>query len=599
MKLKRMLAGVLCSAMLLASLSGCGNTTTPAAGEGGEAGLFTPGTYQGEGEGLNGPVKLEVEVDADKILSIKVLEHQESAGISDPAFETIPNEIIEKQSVAVDTVAGCTFSSKAIIAAVTDALTQSGADLSKLQNKDDAPEAEAADVEETADVVVVGGGGAGLAAAVEAGKAGASVIVVEKMPKVGGNTLICGSGYNAVDPRRQGAMNIDDSVELFIEQTLKGGDNEGDPELVRVMCENALAGLEFLEGYGMEWQEEISTAPGGLYQRRHMPANGKLGVPMINALTKGCKENNVKVMVDTRATEIIMQDGKAAGVVCEGKDGGKVTVHANKGVVIATGGFGANVEMRQEYNTLWPTLDESVLTTNHPGATGDGITMAKTVGADLVDMQFIQLFAYGDPTTGAMTGSIMKQPENAIYLNKEGKRFVNEYERRDVVSAAVLEQTDAQMYVVVDGKTYENDDAPTDFSASIAEEIKAGRCVRGDTIEELAKNMNMDPAVVKASIDAYNAGVEAGKDEFGKTVMNKIDTAPFYGNLRTPTVHHTMGGIRINTEAQVLNADLEPIPGLFAAGETTGDVHGTNRVGANALPDIIVFGRIAGQNAAK
>ena len=598
MKLKRILAGVLCSAMLLASLSGCGTATTPATGDAGEAGIFTPGTYQGEGEGLNGPVKLEVEVDADKILNINVLEHQESEGISDPAFENIPKEIIEKQSLAVDAVAGCTFSSKAIIEAVTNALAQSGVDMSLLQNKTDAPEAEAADVEETADVVVVGAGGAGLAAAVEAGKAGASVIVVEKMPKVGGNTLICGSGYNAVDPRRQGAMNIDDSVELFIDQTLKGGDNEGDPELVRVMCENALDGLEFLESYGMEWQEEMSTAPGGLYQRRHMPANGKLGVPMINALTKGCEENNVKVMVDTRATEIIMKDGKAAGVICEGKDGNKVTVNANKGVVLATGGFGANVEMRQEYNTLWPTLDESVKTTNHPGATGDGITMAKAVGADLVDMQFIQLFAYGDPTTGAMTGSIMKQPENAIYLNKEGKRFVNEYERRDVVSAAVLEQTDAQMYVVVDGKTYENDDAPTDFSASIAEEIKAGRCVRGDTIEELAKNMNMDPEVVKASIDAYNAGVEAGKDEFGKTVMNKIDTAPFYGNLRTPTVHHTMGCIRINTEAQVLNADREPIPGLYAAGETTGDVHGTNRVGANALPDIIVFGRIAGHNAA-
>ena len=600
MKLKRILAGVLCSAMLLASLSGCGGTDTPAAGGDAEGGMFTPGTYEGQADGRNDVVKVSVEVDAEKILSVTVTEHAESEGIADPALEQIPQAIVDQQSVAVDAVAGCTITSEAIVAAAKDALAKSGVDMALLEKKDEAPaDPVVADVEENVDVVVVGAGGAGLAAAVEAGKTGANVLVVEKMPAVGGNTLICGSGYNAVDPRRQGAMNIEDSIDLFVEQTLKGGDNEGNPELVRVMCEGALDGLEFLESYGMEWQEEMSTAPGGLYQRRHMPANGKLGVPMINALKKGCEENNVKVMVDTRATEIIMEDGKAAGVVCEGKDGNKVTVHAAKGVVLATGGFGANVEMRQEYNTLWPTLDESVKTTNHPGATGDGITMAKAVGADLVDMQFIQLFAYGDPNTGAMTGSIMKQPENAIYLNKEGKRFVNEYERRDVVSAAVLEQTDAQMYVVVDGKTYENDQAPTDFSASIAEEIEAGRCVRGDTIEELAKNMNMDPEVVKASIDAYNAGVEAGKDEFGKTVMNKIDTAPFYGNLRTPTVHHTMGGIRINTDAQVINTDGEPIPGLFAAGETTGDIHGTNRVGANALPDIIVFGRIAGQNAAK
>ena len=380
---------------------------------------------------------------------------------------------------------------------------------------------------------------------------------------------------------------------------MKGGDYEGDPELVRTMVEGAYAGVEFLESYGMEWQDEMSTAPGGLYQRRHMPANGALGVPMINALKKGCEENSVENMVDTKAVEILMEDGKAVGVLCEGKTGNKVTVKANKGVVIATGGFGANIEMREEYNETWPTLDESVLTTNQPGATGDGIRMAKAVGAQLVDMQFIQLFPYGNPVNGAMTGSVMKQPENAVYLNKEGLRFVNEYERRDVVSAAILEQTDSQMYVVVDGKTYADDAAPTDFGTTIGEEVAEGRCVKGETIEELAKNMNMDPEVVKKTIDEYNAGVEANADKFGKTPMNKIDTAPFYGNLRTPTVHHTMGGIKINTNAEVIDTEGNVIPGLYAAGETTGDVHGTNRVGANALPDIIVFGRIAGQNAAK
>ena len=591
MKLKRILAGSICAMMLLASLTGCGAPAASSTAAGGSA------VYEGQADGRNGVVKVEVEFDGEKILGVKVVEHQETEGLADPAISDIPAAIVEQQSIAVDSIGGCTITSDAIKAAVKDALTKAGADMSG--EGEAASKPVEADVEETVDVVVVGSGGAGLSAAIEAAKTGAKVTVVEKMSVVGGNTLICGGGYNAIDPERQGAMGIEDSVDLFVEQTLKGGDNEGDPELVRVMCEGAMAGAEFLEEYGMVWQDEISTAPGGLYQRRHMPGNGKLGIPMINALKNGCEQTGVTIMLNTRANEIIMEDGKAAGVICEGETGNKVTLHATKGVVLATGGFGANVEMRQEYNTLWPTLDESVLSTNHPGATGDGITMAKAVGADLVDMQFIQLFAYGDPTNGAMTGSIMRQPENAVYLNLEGERFVNEYERRDVVSAAVLEQTNAQMYVVVDGKTYENDQAPTDFSESIAEEIEAGRCVRGDTIEELAENMGMDPAVVKATIDEYNAGVDANNDKFGKTPMNKIDTAPFYGNLRTPVVHHTMGGIRINTDAQVISTEGEPIPGLFAAGETTGDIHGTNRVGANALPDIIVFGRIAGQNAAK
>lgn len=558
------------------------------------------GVYTGVGDGFKGEVKVEVTVNGGKIEAVKVVESSETEGIADQALEAACKSIVDNQGlvVAADAISGATYAGSAVIEGAANALEAAGADVEQLKQVEVASE-EVKDEELTCDVVVVGAGGAGLAAAVEAGKAGADVLVVEKMPKLGGNTLICGSGYNAVDPKRQDPMGIEDSIPLFYEQTLKGGDYQGDPALVHVLCEKAYEGVEFLESYGMEWQDVMSTAPGGLYQRRHMPANGALGVPMINALLKGCEENNVKTRTDTRAVEILMENGRAVGVLCEGKGGSKVTVHAEKGVVIATGGFSANIEMRQEYNKTWPTLDESVLTTNHPGATGDGIRMAKDIGAQLVDMEYIQLFPYGDPVTGAMTGSVMKQPENAVYLNKEGLRFVNEYERRDVVSAAILEQTDAQMFVVVDGKTYPNDEAPTDFGTTIGEEVAAGRCVKGETIEELAKNMNMDPAVVKATIDEYNAGVEANADKFGKTPMNKIDTAPFYGNPRTPTVHHTMGGIKINVDAQVIDTEGNPIPGLFAAGETTGDIHGTNRVGANALPDIIVFGRIAGQNAAK
>ena len=574
---------ILLSAVLVLSLVACG---------GPEATTITK-TVTGMHEGLT----VETVLNEGHIDAVTIKEHQETAGVSDKAISDIPTAIVENQSLNIEVVSGATLTSNGIIEAVRQAIEEAGLNPEDYMGAVNVEKEE--DVTLDVDVVVVGSGGAGLAAAVEAGKTGAKVLVVEKAPKIGGNTLICGGGYNAVDPGRQDPMGIEDSTDLFFEQTMKGGDNEADPALVRVLVDNAYDGVTFLEEYGMVWQKEVSTAPGGLYQRRHMPGNGALGVPMINALKNGCDQNGVEIMTDTHADEIIMKDGEAAGVVCTGKTGNKITINAAKGVVLATGGFGANVEMRSEYNTLWPTLGEQVLTTNVPGATGDGIEMAKSAGAQLVDMEFIQLFPYGDPKTGAMTGSIMKQPENAVYLNKEGVRFVNEYGRRDEVSAEILKQTDSIMFVVVDGKTYPDDNAPTDFGTTIGEEVAAGRSVKGNTIEELAEAMGMDPAVVKSAIDEYNAGVDANADKYGKTPMNRIDQAPFFGSPRTPVVHHTMGGIKITTNAEVVGENGNVIPNLFAAGECTGDIHGTNRVGANALTDIIVFGRIAGQNAAK
>lgn len=575
--------------LLVLSLSACSKES------GDVSGKFKAGTYTATVDGYNAPLTVKVVLSNSTIKSVTITDHKESVGIADIAIKNIPTAIVDEQSLAVDTISGSTTSSKAIIAAVVAAIKKSGADIDKLMIKSDNKVAEA-DITETVDVVIIGSGGAGLSAAIEASKAGASVIVLEQMPKAGGNTLISGSGYNAVDPKRQGAMGIEDSTDLFFDQTMESGDSKNDPELVRILVDGAYDGVEFLESFGMEWQDEISTAPGGLYQRRHMPANGALGVPMINALLKGAEEGNVRIMLNTKATEIVMDNNKVVGVIAEGKTGNKITLNVNKGVVIATGGFSANVEMREQYNTIWPTLDKNVLTTNHPGADGSGIELATNIGADLVDMEYIQLFPYGNPKNGSMTGSIMKQPENAIYLNSEGLRFVDEYGRRDVVSSAILAQTDSLMFVIVDGKTYVDDNAPTDFGTTIGEEVASSRSVKGNTIEELAVAMNMDPKIVKKEVDKYNAGVDAKNDVFGKTPMNKIDTAPYYGSPRTPTVHHTMGGIKINSDTQVLNKDGEVINGLYAAGEVVGGVHGSNRVGANALSEIIVFGRIAGKN---
>ncbi|MEG1858634.1 MAG: flavocytochrome c, partial [Pseudoflavonifractor sp.] len=376
-----------------------------------------------------------------------------------------------------------------------------------------------------------------------------------------------------------------------------GGDYKGTPEMISTLCNNAPKAVEWLADLGMKFRPSCTTVAGGLYQRSHASGGGLMGAGYIATLQDFCTKNGVELLMDTKAEEILMENGRAVGVrSTSGAD--TVITHATKGVILATGGFGANVAMREKYNTLWPRMDESIPTTNAPSITGDGIVMAEAIGAKLINMEDIQCLPFGDPKDGGLGGLIIRQPESAIFVNKEGKRFVSEYERRDVMTRALLEQTDTYMYIILDKSSYENADTKTSFSTTIGEEVAAGRTFMADTIEDLAKQIGLDPAVLKATVDEYNAGVDADKDAFGKNPMKRIDTAPFYANPRVPTVHHTMGGVQITTSAEVVDANGKLIPGLFAAGEVTGGVHGTNRLGGNAIADIIVFGRIAGTSAA-
>jgi len=564
-------------------------------------GLFKPGTYVGEGQGIGGAIKLEVTVTEDKITDIKVLEHNETPGVSDAAFDTIPAEIIEHQSLGVDIVAGATLSSNGIIEAITKALEQAGADIEALKkvpiNK---ATGTGETVEKETDVVVIGAGGAGLAAAVSAHQNGAKVIVLEKMPKVGGNTIISGSAYNAVDPKRQSAQGIEDSIDKHFQQTYEGGDKLGKPELIRVLVENAYPALEWLESMGMKFNDEVFTVLGGLWPRAHKPVE-PLGTGYINTYMNYINNNSsdVEVIVNAKATELIMEDGSVVGVKAETPEG-QLIVRAKNGVVLATGGFSANEEMREQYNEIWPTLN-GLKSTNHPGATGDGIIMAQAVGANLIGMGQIQLLPMGDPETGSLSGNIEQAVENRIFVNKEGKRFVDEGARRDVMTKALLEQEDQMMWVILDSKNYPTGDTKNNFNETIDELVAAGRAYKADTLEDLAKQIGVDPNNLIEAVNKFNEAVETGgPDEFGRTLFQwKIDTAPFYAGARVPTVHHTMGGVEINENAQVLDVNGNVIPGLYAAGEVTGGIHGSNRLGGNALADITVFGRIAGANAAK
>jgi len=556
--------------------------------------------YIGEGSGCYGAIQVEVTLEGNKIKDIRILQHNESPGVGAEAAKLIAEEIIKYQSIAVDAVSGCTKSSNGVMAAVEQALEKAGVNIDDYWKKPDKSTTRIGNIEKTADVVVIGAGGAGLAAAVSAHQNGAKVLVLEKMPMVGGNTIRSGAAYNAVDPKRQSAQGIEDSIEKHYVQTYEGGDRLGKPELIRTLIEKAYPALEWLESMGMKFKDEIFTVLGSLWPRSHKPEK-PLGTGYIETYMNYIEQQGgeIEVMLNTRATELIVENGRVVGVEAE-NEGGTVTAKANKGVIIATGGFSANVMARNYYNNMWPDLT-NIKTTNHPGATGDGMWMAEKAGASLIGMEQIQLLPMGDPETGSLSGNIEQGVENRIFVNKYGNRFVDEGARRDVMTRALFQQPDSYMWVILDKHSYPTPDTRNNFNETIEQLVEDGTAFKADTLEDLAKQIGVDPANLVRSVDTFNMAVEKKIDDpFGRTLFkDKIDTPPFYAGARVPAVHHTMGGIEINTKAQVLDNSGNIIPGLYAAGEVTGGIHGSNRLGGNALPDTVVFGKIAGESAAK
>jgi fumarate reductase flavoprotein subunit len=584
----RKLLPLLFALVLTLSLVGCQASTS----------AFKAGTYQATVQGHNGELTVEVVVDDSTIKSVVILEHQESVGIADGAIERIPVAVVETQSIAVDTVSGATVTSKAIIAAVTQALKKAGGDIAKLSIKNTEAVKKGQTEEYTADVIVIGGGGAGLAAAVAAHQKGATVIVLEKMSRLGGNTILSGGAFNAVDPVRQQAQGIEDSTDKHYQQTFDGGDQQGNPVLVRTLVDNAYGAIQWLEELGMKFNDTVFTVLGGMWPRAHKPST-PLGTGFISTYTDYIEKNDgITVLLDTEALELIIKDGRVSGVKAEDLNS-DVILHANNGVVLATGGFSANQAMLEKYNEVWPSL-ANAKTTNHPGATGDGLVMAEAIGASLIGLSNIQLLPMGDPVTGSLSGNIEQGVENRIFVNKEGNRFVDEGARRDVMTKALMAQTDSWLWVVLDAKNYPTKETKNNFNETIEDLIAQGRAFKGNTLEELAAQIGVDPANLVKSVAEFNAAVDSGKpDAFGRTLFDtKIDTPPYYAGARIPTVHHTMGGVEINEYTQVLDVNGAIIPSLYAAGEVTGGIHGSNRLGGNALADITVFGRIAGESAA-
>ena len=545
--------------------------------------------------------------DDGSIKAVTVDECKDTAGICELPCAQIPAQMVELNSINVDTVAGATMTSNAILATVKAALENGGVDTTALMEKKEVVVEKAADEELTTDVVVIGAGGAGLAAAISAQQNGANVIVVEKMPKVGGNTILAGGAVNAVEDRSEFAIKQNDSVFWHYTQTLKGGDYQGDPELVMTLVSNAYDAIQWTKELGMEWggEDKVFTVSGGLWPRAWKPAM-PAGTGFFDTYTKylDAHQDTMSLMLNTKAEKILVDDnGAACGIVCTGETGNTITINA-KSVVVATGGFSKNVSLRMAYDAIWGTLDETVLSTNHEGATGDGVKMLQALQADFVQMGNIQLLPLGDPVTGSLSGNIEHGVDSRIFVNKSGLRYGDEGGRRDDMTRDLFAQEDATMWIVMDSDTYPTGDELNNFGETANQLVEAGRAVKADTLDELAALMGVDAENLKATIAEYNrhctgGDLEGQADEFGRTLFGApIDNGPFYAGARVPTVHHTMGGVRIDTKCRVYNENGEIIENLYAAGEVTGGIHGTNRLGGNALTDTVVFGRIAGESAA-
>lgn len=584
MNKKRILALMLCAAL---SISAFGVE-------------FKEGTYVGEAKGYRGEVKVEVKTSKNKIEEVKVIKNTDTPIISESAAKKVPEQIVKYQSLRVDGVSGATGTSRALTSAVRNALKNSGADLKELNKK---PVIEAKKlVKETQnkDVVVIGAGGAGLVAAIEAKNNGAkNVIVLEKMAFAGGNTLISGGEYAAPNNWVQVKKGLKDSNDAFYNDILKGGDNEGDPKLVRVLADNALSGAEWLKDYINMTFEDRQMFFGGHSVERSLVPQGATGVEMISKLLAKAEELNIPVLYETPATELIVDKGRVTGVKAVSEDK-EYTFLAKDGVILATGGFGSNLEMRVKYNK---DVDENILSTNTVGITGDGITMAEKIGAQLEDMPFIQTYPTCDPISGALLyfGDV-RLVGGSILVNQEGKRFVEELERRDVISMAIKNQTGNAAYQFCDEAQVKLSGVAEHHVDEVNYLFNNKLLVKADTIKEAADFFGIDAAELEKTVAKYNQYAKDGKDlEFNKRgKLTPFEAkGPFYIMKAVPAVHHTMGGVKIDENARVINTKGEVIKGLYGAGEVTGDIHGTNRLGSDAIADITVFGRIAGQNVVK
>ena len=627
MKKKNVLASLLLAGAMV--LTACGGSASSTSAAGGVSGSFT-GTAKGMGE-----VSVTLTLTDNVITDCTAKGDEETSGIGSVVIEQFPGEVVEGNTINLDSISGATITSNAFVEAAKAALTEAGLNPDDYMAKADKT-ANGETVSYDADVVVIGAGGAGMTAAMTAADAGQKVVILESQAMVGGNSARATGGMNAAKTVYQDENEFDqaagvektlataaekyadnetitalaktvseqwaayqanptgyfDSVELMELDTMVGGKGINDPELVKTLCEGTADAIDWLDENGITLHN-VSSFGGASVKRIHRPVNeeGKVvsvGAYMIPLLQENCEKRGIDIVLNTTVDTILTDaNGAAVGVSGTDKDGNTVVVNA-KSVILATGGFGANLDMVTQYK---PEL-AGFMTTNAAGAQGQGIEMATAIGAGTVDMDQIQIH----PTVEANTAALITEGlrgDGAILVNANGERFIDEVGTRDVVSAAEIAQPGSYSWLIVD-------QAMADASSVIQGYIKKGYTKTGATYEELAKELDVDPAAFANTMETWNSYVEAKNDpDFGRTSFaNPLNNGPYYAIKVTAGVHHTMGGVTINSATEVLKEDGTVIPGLFAAGEVTGGVHGANRLGGTAVADFVVFGRIAGESAA-
>lgn len=581
---------------------------------------YTAGVYTAQANGNNGPVTVEVEVSDAEILSVKVTEHAETAGLSDTPIERIPAKIVEGQTLAVDTVSGATNTSNAILKAAEDALAQAGADIEALKAVQEKDETAGETAERHVQALVIGAGGSGLAAAITLQERGIETLVVDKMANAGGATALTGALINGGCSKQQAERGVTDDVQTMFMDAMVYGSFQNDARMTWLMVNNTGDSVDWLhDTVGVEFEEAINHFPEHTNDRAFYP-KGKLPGYLTGTMEQHYLSNGGELLLETRAQHLLTEDGRVIGASCSTADG-TLNIYADV-TLLATGGYGASVALR-------PADQMGTLFYGASASTGDGIIMAEEVGAMTHYMQYLKSYPQGiekpldggnitaDGTTfrgnayiSPLASQAVTLNDGAIYVNVEGERCMNENMDFVSIKKVTQKQTDMTVYLVMDQKGYDKWMGMMEVSAGLTPEIVApwldaddGKPVfrKGATVEEAAAKAGIDAEKLSATVAHFNEMVASGKDDdFGRAEMSVgLDSdGPIYIVEQRLRMATSLGGLKTSTSFEVYDENEQAIDGLYACGEVIGGVHGDESMPSNCVAWAVTSGRLAAKAAA-